>query len=67
MALAASQAPTIIVVRLGIGRYSLRSCIVSPTSHKKRVVVSKGNSSPKKDLKESCTKWSFFVETLVLL
>ena len=45
---AESQAPIIIVVRLGINGYSSRSCMESPTSHQEQVIYSKGNSSQKK-------------------
>ena len=64
---AVSQAPGIFMVRLGISICSIGSCIVSPTSHKKQVVFRKGYSSQRKELKENCTKWRFWVETPVLV
>ena len=41
--------------------------MVSPSIHKQQVVFSNRNSSQKIQLKESCTKWSFWVKNPVLV
>ena len=61
------QTPFTIVVRLGISSFSVRNSTVRPISHKERMMVSKGNMSQEMELKESCTRLSFWVKTLVLV
>ena len=62
-----SQAPFIIVVRLGMSGCNVGSCMVGTIKHLERIVYSKGDNSPNKNEKEGYTKWSFWIQILGLI